>query len=480
MAPLKVAVVGGGITGLAAAHRAVEIARERGVPLELTLLEARERLGGTIRTERHDGFLIEHGPDSFLTEKPAAVALCRRLRIESLLVGTDDRFRKTYVLCGGTMHALPDGFQLLAPTRLLPFACSELFSWRGKLRMALDLVLPRRNGADESLASFVRRRLGREALERVAEPLIGGIYAADPEDLSVAAALPRFRELERRDRSLIWALWRAGRRTATSHGASGPRWSLFVTFRNGLSDFVDALAARLPPGAVRVGTPVRGIARDGAAWRVVTDGDVVRADRVIVATEAHAASRALGALDPELGRLLGEIPYVGAAVVSLGYRRDQIRHPLDGFGFVVPATEGKAILACTFSSVKFPDRAPDGHALLRCFMARPVLGESDATLVERARAEIGAALGVTAEPRVVRLHRHAAAMPQYHLGHLARIDAIDRRVAALPGLALAGAGYRGLGISECVRTGEAVAEAMLTGGVETERRRDPVPLLSTS
>ena len=466
MAALKVAVVGGGITGLAAAHRAVEVARDRGMELDLTLLEARAHLGGTIRTERHDGFLIERGPDAFLTEKPAALALCRRLRIESLLVRTDDRFRKTYVWSRGEMHTLPEGFQLLAPTRLLPFAASELFSWRGKARMALDLVLPRAGGADESLASFVRRRLGREALERVAEPLIGGIYAADPEALSVAAALPRFRELERRERSLIWALWRASRRAPATNGTSGPRWSLFVTFRNGLGDFVEAIAARLPAQAVRRSTPARAIVRDGAGWKIVTDDGIVRADRVIVASEAHAAGRLLGALDPGLARLLGEIPYTGAAVVSLGFRRDQVRRPLDGFGFVVPAVEDKAVLACTFSSVKFPERAPDGQVLLRCFMARPVLHESDATLVARARSDIAAALDVTGEPTVARLHRHAAVMPQYHLGHLERIDAIDRRVAALPGLALAGAAYRGLGISECVRAGETVAETMLANRAE--------------
>jgi oxygen-dependent protoporphyrinogen oxidase len=462
----RLAVVGGGITGLAAAHRAVELARERGVELELTLLEARERLGGTISTEHDGGYLIERGPDSFLTEKPAALALCRRLRIESLLVRTDDRFRKTYVWRRGAMHPLPDGFQLLAPTRLIPFASSELFSWRGKARMALDLVLPRANGADESLASFVRRRLGREALEVVAEPLIGGIYAADPEALSVAAALPRFRDLERRDRSLIWALWRASRNAPATNGVNGPRWSLFVTFRNGLSDFVEAIGTRLPAGAVRLGTPARAILRDGAAWKIVTDGGVVRADRVIVASEAHAAGRMLGTLDADLGRLLGEIPYIGAAVVSLGFRRSQIARPLDGFGFVVPATEGKSVLACTFSSVKFPDRAPAGHALLRCFMTRSALGEHDATLVARARSEVGAALGVTGEPAIVRIHRHTAAMPQYHLGHLDRIDAIDHRVAALPGLALVGAAYRGLGISECVRSGEAAAETMLAGAPE--------------
>src|SRR5712671_3099757 len=250
MARLKLVVVGGGITGLAAAHRAVELARERSTELELTLVEARDRLGGTIATERAGGFLLEGGPDSFLSEKPWALALCRRLGLEAQLVRTDDRFRKVFVWFRGRLHPLPDGFQLLAPTRLAPFATSSLFSWRGKARMALDLVLPRGGGAldggaDESLGAFVRRRLGAEALERVAQPLVAGIYTADPEELSVAATLPRFVELERRHRSVILGL-RRGLAQAREPGTSGARFSLFVTFADGMQTLVSTLADRLP------------------------------------------------------------------------------------------------------------------------------------------------------------------------------------------------------------------------------------------
>src|SRR5262245_24370950 len=212
MATLKLAVVGAGIAGLAAAHRAIELARTRGVDLALTLLEARDRLGGTIATERAGGFLVECGPDSFLSEKPWALELCRRLGIEDRLLRTDDRFRRTFVAFRGRLHPLPDGFQLLAPTRLRPFLASNLFSWPGKLRMALDLALPRGGNGDESLGSFVRRRLGKEALERVAQPLVAGIYTADPDDLALAATMPRFLEMERRERSVILAMWRASRR----------------------------------------------------------------------------------------------------------------------------------------------------------------------------------------------------------------------------------------------------------------------------
>jgi oxygen-dependent protoporphyrinogen oxidase len=462
---LKLAVVGGGIAGLAAAHRAVELAQERGVALDLALIEARDRLGGTIASERVDGFLVEAGPDSFLSEKPWALALCRRLGIEDRLVRTDDRFRKVFVWHRGRLHPLPDGFQLLAPTALRPFATSSLFSLGGKLRMALDLVLPRGGDDDESLGAFVRRRLGSEALERVAQPLVAGIYTADPDDLSLTATMPRFVELERRQRSVILGLRRALRQ-APLPGTSGARWSLFVTFAGGMEELVQALAARLPAGSVALEQRVSALERAGARWRVTTaEGTAVEADRVIVATESHAAARLARYLDPALATLLEEIPYASAATVSLGYRRADVPHPLDGFGFVVPRTENRALLAGTFSSVKYPGRAPDGHVLIRAFLGgmlnAAVLAEDDAALVARARAELREALGIVAQPVLARLHRWPASMPQYRVGHLTRVETIERALAALPGLLLAGAAYRGVGIADCVRAGEAAAEEAL-------------------
>jgi protoporphyrinogen/coproporphyrinogen III oxidase len=462
---MKLAVIGGGVSGLAAAHRAVELSRERGVPLELTLLEARDRLGGTIETERVDGFAVEAGPDSFLSEKPWALALCRRLGVEHRLIRTDDRFRKTFVWRGGRLHPLPDGFQLLAPTRFAPFVTSRLFSWPGKLRMALDLVKPRGTGDDESLGAFVRRRLGAEALERVAQPLVAGIYTADPDDLSLAATMPRFLELERRERSIILAMWRAARR-APQGATSGARWSLFVTFADGMSELVDALAGRLPPGAACLKQRVTAVSRHDSRWRLVTSSGLpIDADAVIVASESHGAARLLRHVDPQLAALLDEIPYASSATVSLGYPRGAIPHPLDGFGFVVPRAEQRAILACTFSSVKYAGRAPADHVLLRCFLGGALdaatLEGDDATLAGRARADLRAALGVTTEPVLTRVWRHPASMPQYHLGHLARVEAIERRLAALPGLLVAGGAYRGVGIADCVRSGEAATERAL-------------------
>jgi len=468
MAPLRLVVVGGGITGLAAAYRAVELARERAIELDLTLLEARARLGGTIATERAGGFLVEAGPDSFLSEKPWALELCRRLGVEDRLVRTDDRFRKVFVWRAGRLHPLPDGFQLLAPTKLGPFVRSGLFSWRGKFRMALDLALPRGVSDDESLGAFVRRRLGREALERVAQPLVAGIYTADPDDLSLAATMPRFGELERRERSIILGLWRGSRR-APMVGTSGARWSLFVTFANGMEELVSTLASRLPTGAVRIKHRVDGVERHGRGWRLLGGlGPAVEADQVIVAAESYAAGRLLRYVDPGLATLLGEIPYASSATVTLGYRRADVPGPLDAFGFVVPRAERRALLACTFSSVKYPGRAPEGFLLLRCFVGgalnEGILQSDDGALVATTRDELRQALGVTAEPVLTRVVRWPKAMPQYHVGHGARIETIERGAAALPGLQLAGGAYRGVGIADCVRSGEAAAERALGVG----------------
>ena len=465
---MRLVVVGGGITGLAAAHHALELARERRIALELTLVEARERLGGTIATERAGGFLIEAGPDSFLSEKPWALALCRRLGLEDRLARTDDRYRKVFVWHAGRLHPLPDGWELLAPTRLAPFLSSRLFSWPGTLRMAFDLVLPRGIADDESLGAFVRRRLGREALARVAQPLVAGIYTADPDDLSLTATMPRFAELEKQERSIILGLRRA-RRRALETGVSGARWSLFVTLKEGMEDLVAALATRLQPGTVLLKQRVAGVERRGDRWRVATaEGADLDADRVIVATESHAAARMLRYVDPTLATLLAEIPYASSATVTLGYRRADVLHPLDGFGFVVPRTEKRALLACTFSSVKYAGRAPEGDVLLRAFVGgalnEAVLELDDAPLVMRARAELREALGITAAPALARVFRWPKAMPQYHVGHLARVETIERRAGALPGLDLAGGAYRGVGIADCVRSGEAAAERALGAG----------------
>ncbi len=480
-----IVVVGGGIAGLAAAHRVVELASPH--PPTLTLLEAEDRLGGTIRTEERDGFLLELGPDSFISEKPWAVALCQRLGLESRLMGTREEYRSTFVVHRGRLEPLPEGFVLLAPTQMGSFLCSRLFSWPGKLRVALDLILPRgKEREDESLGAFVRRRLGREALERVAQPLVGGIYTADPDRLSLAATMPRFLQMEREHRSLIYALWKNRKKGAReAKGASGARWGLFVTLRRGMQELVDALKARLPAGTVRLGAKAVRVLPQGRRWQIeLAQGEALWADAVVLATPAFQAARLVQGFAPDLARDLSAIPYSSAATVSLAFRREQIRHPLGGFGFVVPLRENRSILACTFSSVKYEGRAPKGQVLLRAFVGGALQEElfslDDREVEKQVYRELASLLGIEAAPLFVHIHRHPRSMPQYLVGHLRRVAAIEEKTAAFPGLALAGSAYRGVGIADCVRSGEEAASALWaylsTQHASFQERQAPRPL----
>jgi oxygen-dependent protoporphyrinogen oxidase len=462
--PRRIAVIGGGISGLAAAHRVIELGRAHGAAVEVRLFEASARLGGVIRTERQDGFVIEAGPDSFLSEKPAALRLCERLGITERLVGTREEFRRTYVVRDGRLRALPDGFLLMAPTRFWPLVTTPLFSWPGKLRMALDLVLPRGSGGDESLASFVTRRLGREALDRVAQPLVGGIYTADPQRLGLAATMPRFLEMEKASRSIILAMWRQQRAAAQrAAGSSGARWSLFLSFDTGLQCLVDELVRRLPDSTVQLARPIAGIERRGDGWRL--DG-AFDCDGVVIATPAHAAAALLRPLDAALASDLDGITYASSATVTVAFRREQIPHPLDGFGFVVPHAERRNLLAGTFSNLKYPGRAPAEWVLVRAFVGgalQPDLVKwDDENLTAAVRRELHALLGVSAAPAFTRIARWPRAMPQYDVGHVQRVARIRSRSAAL-GIHLAGNGYEGVGIPDCIRAGETAAEQLLSG-----------------
>lgn len=471
----RVCIVGGGVSGLAAAHRLVELQTEDD-PVEVVLLEASNRLGGTVRTHRREGFLIEGGPDSFISEKPEALALAKRLGLAERLIETNERQRRSFVVRGGRLRPTPEGFQLLAPSRMLPFLTTDIFTWRGKARMALDLLLPRRKGAngrdDESLAAFVRRRLGREALERMAQPMVGGIYTADPESLSLRATMPRFLEMERRDRSLIISMWKAGRRAneAARHGrgASGARYSLFLSFDEGVQVLTDALAARLPPACARLNTRVASLRLAGGTrrWSLTTGGgETVEADAVCLALPAYAAARLLRDSDDRLADELDAIPYASTATVNLAYRREDIPHPLDGFGFVVPYVERRATLACTFSSVKFPSRAPVGRALLRAFVGgalQPDMFELDEEKMTAAvRRDLRDLLGVEAPPVFAHVEKWPCSMAQYHLGHAARVARIRELAGSLPALALCGNAYEGAGLPDCVRGGESAADLIL-------------------
>ena len=463
----SIIVIGGGIAGLAAAHRVIELAKEKSLALKVTLLEASNRLGGSIATERVDDFVVEAGPDSFITEKPWALRLCERLGLTPRLVSTQAAYQKIYVVHHGKLVPLPEGFFLLAPTRLGPFLKTSLFSWRGKLRMAAELFLPRGDtDDDESLGSFVRRRFGAEALERVAQPLVGGIYASDPDKLSLAAIMPRFKEMERNQRSIIYAMWSGQRRRARSRETgSGARWSLFVTLAGGMQEFVDTVAQRLPEGSIRLNSPVTRVIRDESAgtWRVTASAnETIDADAVILATPAFRTAEILSSATSDAAAELKKISYASTATVSLAYRKQDFPGELDSFGFVVPAIEKRQIMACTFSSLKYPGRAPERHVLLRAFVGgslQPELfNDDDATMESNVRAELAGLLGVKAQPLFSRVWRHPNSMPQYHVGHEAQIKRIEAALEKFPSLALAGSAYHGVGISDCVRTGEEAAE----------------------
>jgi oxygen-dependent protoporphyrinogen oxidase len=471
---LKVVVIGGGISGLAAAHRLIERGSQSKSAPEVLLLEAGSRLGGVIRTERREGFLIEGGPDSFISEKPEAVELAQRIGLASRLIETNPAHRRSFIVRGGRLHAVPEGFQLLAPSRLWPFVTSSIFSWTGKARMALDLILPRRahpNGSDdESLAQFVRRRLGREALERMAQPMVGGIYTADPESLSLRATMPRFLEMERQDRSLIRAMWKQRRRARASEakGTSGARYSLFLSFAEGMQALVDGINQRLSGVSIRLNTKAESLAFDAATgrWQIFTSAEeMIQAEAVCLALPAYASAHLLRETSAQLARELEAIPYASTATVNLAYKRSDITHALDGFGFVVPLVERRSILACTFSSVKFTGRAPDNHVLLRAFVGgalQPEMFElGEEAMIEAVCRDLRQLLGSRKPPLFAQVERWPHSMAQYHLGHIERIGRIRQLTSAFPSLKLAGNAFNGAGIPDCIRSGETAADEIL-------------------
>lgn len=473
--PLKtgVAIIGGGITGLSAAYHLQAYARAKGMKIDFLLLEKASRLGGTILTEYVDGFTVEGGPDCFLSEKMAAIKLCHKLGIQDELLHTNEALRRTFILWRGRLHELPEGFMLLAPTNITSFLKNPLISPWGKLRMALDLVLPTRTSAEEeSLGQFVRRRLGREVLERIAEPLIAGIHAGDADTMSVKSTFPRFIELEAQHRSLILGMMKRRKQyLARKKGKdSASHYTMFMSLKRGLGALIDAVAATLPPEAIRTGCEVGAVepsavfgergGRERYCLRL-SDGRALQAHSVIVAVPSYLAARLCASLDPRLSQVLLSIPYVSTATVSLAYARQEIGHPLNGFGFVVPKAEKRNIMASTWSSAKFSHRAPLEKVLLRCFVGgvqnEQLCGLEDEEMVFMVRKELREIMGVTATPLYSWVFRWEKSLPQYTLGHEKKVDTIMERLSSHPGLVVAGGAYRGVGLSDCIRSGEDAA-----------------------
>lgn len=458
----RIVVIGGGITGLAAANRIKEIAAEKHPGLEVLLIEASERTGGPIRTIERDGFLVEEGPDAFITTKPWGLNLCRRLGLDGELIETNDSKRRTYILRGSDLVEIPEGFVMLAPSRLTPFLTSPLFSWPGKLRMLLDLVIPRGRGGDESVAGFVRRRLGREALDRVAQPMIGGIYTGDAERLSLRATMPQYLELEEEHGSVIAGMFRSYRQKSRARKKdSGARYSMFVSFKKGMSTLTGKLVSGLGE-SLRLGEKVSEVAESEGGYTVTTDKGVYEADGVVITTPAFVTAKLVEKLDAETAALLAGIDYASSAVAVLAYKLSDIKRPIEAFGFVVPALEKKRLIACSFSSEKFPGRAPEGYTVLRAFtggMLDPgVLDLDDDAIMETLKSELAPVLGITGEPVFGFLKRYPNSLPQYYVGHLDLVRRIASGVKKLRGLEIAGSAIGGVGIPDCINSGESAAE----------------------
>jgi len=474
---MKLIIIGGGIAGLSAAYYAQKSAPEA----RITLLEASDRWGGKITTDRvlfdntpnrlrGDGdFIIEGGPDTFLATKPWGVALCKELGLSERLQGTNPHQKNTYVLRKNRLQPLPDGLAMMIPTNIPSILKSQLVSWPGKVRMGLDFLLPPHNGHhDESLGQFVSRRLGREAYENLIEPLMSGIYAGDGDQLSLRSTFPYLHDLEHKYGSLARGALKMRQQVATRGKSMQGSRSAFLTPTTGLAEIVEALVDMLTKNGVdlRLNNPVSRITRHESLYQVDLDsGETIEADSLILATPAPISGYLLASFDPELATVLKSIHYASTATVTLAYHQSDLSRPLDGYGYVIPRREARRALACTWTSTKFPHRAPDGYALIRVFVGRAGQ-ESDIPwdeggLLDLAREELELTLGVTAEPLVSRVFIWEGAMPQYNLGHPEKLSKIDAALEKHLGLALAGNGYRGIGIPDCIHSGEMAVERIL-------------------
>ncbi len=465
----RVVVIGGGLSGLAAARAVLDAAARRGAAVSTMVLEAGPEPGGKIRSVRENGFLCEQGPNGFLDNKPSTLELVRRLGMEDRLLRSEDGARKRYVFAGGVLHPLPED--------PVSFVTSDILSIRGKLRLAAEFLLPQGDpDEDETVAAFVRRRLGDEVLDRLIDPMSAGIYAGDPGVMSLKSAFPRVAQLEQQFGGLLKGML-AMQKMAKAAGRDGPQGAgpggVLWSFRDGTAELVRRLADSLADQDVRTGAEAVGLRRAGGGWVVETaDGQTVAADAVVLATPAYAAARLVGALDDRAGELLRAIPYVPAAVVCTGFRADALPRPLDGFGFLIPASERREILGSLWSSSIFAHRAPDGSVLTTQIVggARSpgLVGLGDDELVGRVRGELEAILGIRAEPVFVHVARWDRAIPQYVVGHAERLAEIEDRVAALGRVFLAGNAYHGIGINDCTaRAGElapAVVDAVVGEG----------------
>ncbi len=482
----KIAIIGGGITGLSAAY-ATQRAIDEGQDIDYVLLEKDSRLGGKIYTKRtSDGFIAEGGPDSFVSTKPWIFELAKKLNCEGRIIPSNDGLKKTYILVGNKLRTLPDGVMMVVPTKIMPFITTNLFSWPGKLRMVMDYFIPKKKEAgDETLSSFVARRLGKECLHRLADPLVAGVYSSDPETMSLQATFPILLDMEQKYGSLLKGTITSmrSRAKARRESPSGPKRTLHMSFKGGMQDLIDELVETLDKDKILVGADVQKVDEvrdeDGSTtYRVhLADGKIVEADAVIFASLAHETASLVTDIDKDLVNILQEIPQISAATVSLAYRKSDVGHDFKGFGFLIPLGEGYKIKGCTWSSTKWSGRVPnDDYAIIRVFVGGARKQEltflPDDEMKAVVKSEIKNIMGIDAEPVNTWIFRWPNSMPQYTLGHLDCVNKIDERVATHPGMFLAGASYRGVGIPDCINSGTRAAEsalAYLTEAVDTAK-----------
>jgi oxygen-dependent protoporphyrinogen oxidase len=459
----RVAIIGGGISGLSAAY-SLEKLRSTGADIEYVLYEASSRFGGVLQTDLVHKCLIEAGPDSFLTEKSWAADLCRELGLGDQLITSNDAHRKTYIVKNGRLVPIPSGLMFMAPTRFVPTLFSPLFSWKTKIAMAREWFAwpPSPITSDESVAAFVERHYGREMLEQLVAPLLAGVYGGDASQMSMFAVLPRFIEVEKKHGSLSRGILRARKPASSS-----PSKPLFTSLKSGMQLLADALAKTLQPASLRPNTAVQALQPQGSKWLVSAGYDSDQVDAIIIATPAYVAAKLLHIADLELASELAAIPYNSSITVALAFDQNVRASLPPGFGFLVPENEPIEILAATFVHNKFPFRAPEDTALIRCFLggtnADDYMQLDDKAIVEIVRHGLNRVLGIAADPLFISLHRWNRAMAQYTVGHLDRLERINTLRQKLPGLTLAGNAYTGIGIPDCIRSGmNAAAEVLRT------------------
>ena len=447
----RLLILGGGIAGLSAAWRARSLSNN----IEITVVEKQRVLGGKIRTETRDGFLLESGADGFLSRKSAGTGLCTELGIVGLLRGQVARRNRSFLMRSHKLHSLPEGFSGLVPANMEALQETQLLSEEGKRRVMEEPSIPaRRDVSDEAVSHFMIRRFGKEAFDALIEPLVAGIYAGNADGLSLNATFPSLRELELRHGSVL-----AGLRAATPS-----QLPAFVTFGKGMAELPRRVSCALSGVELLMATAARTITRGLGVWRVeLSKGGVIEADAIIITVPSAEAATLLSDVDNELAEALAGIPSASTTVVHLGFEQREVSHDLDGYGYVIPRVEGSEILACTWTSSKWGDRAPPGKVLLRLYIGRSggpdVLARSDAELTEMAAHELRLTMGIISQPVLVRIFRWRNAMPQYTLDHISRLEAIDARCADSEGIYLAGASYRGVGIPDCIESGFAAARA---------------------